>query len=141
MAGQQPGTLRQAVRGPALRYHRDQYAAARGHRREREDVSGVPAVRVLHEPRPLDQGPAGSLHAALGVACAACVAVAALDVHRLRRISQQRVGGTLRHRWPDLVQLLLARDGSQRPRLYLEMDAILDLGIPGWPNGDSAEYL
>ena len=47
------------------------------------DVPGLPAVGLLHAVRPLGQGAAGALHAALGVAGAARLPVDPLDVHRL----------------------------------------------------------
>ena len=90
---------------------------------------------------PVDQGAAGALHAALGVAGDAGVPVDALDADRLWRLPQQRAGGAVRHRRADLVQFVLARDGREHPRLHLEVDAVLDADLPGRPDGDPAGHL
>ncbi len=51
------------------------------------------------------------------------------------------LGGTVRHRRADLVQFLWARARRKRVCLYLEMDAVLDAGLPGGAHGDPAGHL
>ena len=45
------------------------------------------------------------------------------------------------YRRPDLVQFILACTGRQHSRLHLEVDAVLDPGLPGRQNGHPTGHL
>ena len=135
-----PCALCRAVRRPATSGPWSTRAVRRP-RREREDVPGVAAVRLLHASRAGGSGPARGLHAALGAAGAARLPLLPLDADRRAgagrtaccascSASTDRSGSTTAGwRW------------AQHRRLYLEVDAVLDADLPGRPDGDPAGHL
>src|SRR5262245_31104473 len=82
MDGPRPVALCTRRLRPALHEDGDQYPALRGPRRERENVFGLAAVRLLHAPPAVDQGPADHLYSALGAAGSSCLSFLPLDAYR-----------------------------------------------------------
>ena len=139
--GQQAIALRRADRRSALPADGGQYPALCRPRREREDVPGLAAVRLLHAPALVDQSLAGSLYFALGAGGDPGLHLVPLDADRRAGLGRRPLVGAVRDRRSDLVQSPLARTRIEHRRLYLEMDAVLDPDLPRRPDDDPAGHL
>src|SRR6266404_136420 len=104
MDGEQAVALRRPDRRSALPADARQYVALRRHRRERENVPGLAAVRLLYAPTLVDQGLAGRLYFALGARGGTSLRLVPLDADRRAGSGRRRIVGAVRDRWSDLVQ-------------------------------------
>ena len=109
--GSEPALYARTVRRSPLPDRRRQHAALCRHRREREDVPGLPAVGLLHAQALVDQGAAGGLHPALGDAGTACLHVDPLVPERPVGHAEQCPVHAVRHRRPGLPERPLDRAG------------------------------
>src|SRR3974377_440277 len=119
-----------ALLRPALHSDGDQYLALRRSRRERNNVPGLAAVRLLHAPAPVDQGAPGHLHSALGATGGSCLYLLPLDADGRAESCRRSIASAVWHPRSDLVPFPRPRARVQYHRLRLEMASVLDRGLP-----------
>ena len=107
--GSDPALYRELFADPRYLTAVRQHAALRRHRREPEDVPGLPAVGLLHAQALVDQGAAGGVHPAMGDAGTARLHVDPLVPERPVGHAEQRPVHAVRHRRPGLPERALDR--------------------------------
>src|SRR5262249_5830810 len=135
--GPRPRALFGVVARSQLYALTDQHSSLRRRWREQHLVPGPAAVGLLLAASAVDQGSAGHLPAALGIAGDAGLYFIPLDADWRAGSRERLATGALWHRWPDLVQSPGARAWIEYYRLHVEMDAVLDRGLSRRPDGDS----
>src|SRR6516162_9539963 len=140
MDGKQAVALRRPHCRSPLPAGAPQYVVVRRPRREREDVPGFAAVRLLHAAALVDQSVAVYLYCSLGDRGGTSLRLVSLDA-AAGGPGRRHIVDAVRDRRSDLVQRPLAWDRLEHYRLHLEMDAVLDRDIPRRADADTSGNL